>query len=151
MIISLTIILLCQLLGEVVARGFGWPVPGPVLGMLFLLAFLMLRDRIRTRVPEFGRALDSTGKGLLAHLSLLFIPASVGVVQRLDVLAEYGVGLIVALAMVTAVALDAGSPSSEPNPFRPRLGEDGRVPVARVVDIKIARGGMTYHERPVFS
>ncbi|MBQ0820105.1 CidA/LrgA family protein [Microvirga terrae] len=105
MIISLTIILLCQLLGEVIARGFGWPVPGPVLGMLFLLAFLMLRDRIRTRVPEFGRALDSTGKGLLAHLSLLFIPASVGVVQRLDVLAEYGVGLIVALVVSTFVTL----------------------------------------------
>ncbi|WP_262296639.1 CidA/LrgA family protein [Microvirga sesbaniae] len=105
MIISLTIILLCQLLGEVVARGFGWPVPGPVLGMLFLLAFLMLRDRIRRRVPEFGRALDSTGRGLLAHLSLLFIPASVGVVQRLDVLAEYGVGLIVALVVSTFVTL----------------------------------------------
>ncbi|WP_262269626.1 CidA/LrgA family protein [Microvirga yunnanensis] len=105
MIISLTIILLCQLLGEVVARGFGWPVPGPVLGMLFLLAFLMLRDRIRGRVPEFGRALDSTGRGLLAHLSLLFIPASVGVVQRLDVLAEYGVGLIVALVVSTFVTL----------------------------------------------
>jgi putative effector of murein hydrolase LrgA (UPF0299 family) len=105
MIISLTVILLCQLLGEVVTRGFGWPVPGPVLGMLFLLAFLMLRDRIRSRVPEFGRTLDSTGKGLLAHLSLLFIPASVGVVQRLDVLAEYGVGLVVALVVSTFVTL----------------------------------------------
>jgi putative effector of murein hydrolase LrgA (UPF0299 family) len=105
MIISLTIILLCQLLGEVVARGFGWPVPGPVLGMLFLLAFLALRGRIRKTVPEFGRTLDSTGKGLLAHLSLLFIPASVGVVQRLDVLETYGVGLVVALVVSTFVTL----------------------------------------------
>jgi putative effector of murein hydrolase LrgA (UPF0299 family) len=105
MIVSLTIILLCQLLGEVVARGFGWPLPGPVLGMLFLLVFLSLRDRIRTKIPAFGRALDSTGKGLLAHLSLLFIPASVGVVQRLDVVAEYGVGLAVALVVSTFVTL----------------------------------------------
>ncbi|MEE1609763.1 CidA/LrgA family protein [Microvirga sp. CF3016] len=105
MIISLTVILLCQLLGEVVARGLGWPLPGPVLGMLFLLAFLMLRDRIQSRVPEFGRTLDTTGKGLLAHLSLLFIPASVGVVQRLDVLAEYGIGLVVALVVSTFVTL----------------------------------------------
>jgi holin-like protein len=105
MIVSLTIILLCQLLGEVVARGLGWPLPGPVLGMLFLLVFLSLRDRIRTKIPEFGRALDSTGKGLLAHLSLLFIPASVGVVQRLDVVAEYGVGLAVALVVSTFVTL----------------------------------------------
>jgi putative effector of murein hydrolase LrgA (UPF0299 family) len=105
MIVSLTIILLCQLLGEVVARGFGWPLPGPVLGMLFLLVFLSLRDRISTTIPEFGRALDSTGKGLLAHLSLLFIPASVGVVQRLDVVAEYGAGLAVALVVSTFVTL----------------------------------------------
>jgi holin-like protein len=105
MIISLTIILLCQLLGEVVTRGLGWPLPGPVLGMLFLLVFLSLRDRIAARVPELGKTLDSTGKGLLAHLSLLFIPASVGVIQRLDVLAEYGVGLAIALVVSTFVTL----------------------------------------------
>lgn len=105
MIVSLTIILLCQLLGEVVARGLSWPLPGPVLGMLFLFVFLGVRDRIRIKVPEFGRALDSTGKGLLAHLSLLFIPASVGVIQRLDVLADYGVGLGVALVVSTFVTL----------------------------------------------
>ncbi len=105
MIISLTIILLCQLLGEAVTRGFGWPLPGPVLGMLFLLVFLSLRDRIRTKVPEFGQALDATGKGLLAHLSLLFIPASVGVIQRLDVLAEHGLGLAVALIVSTFATL----------------------------------------------
>ena len=105
MIVSLTLILFCQLLGEVVARGFGWPLPGPVLGMLFLLVALILRDRIRAKVPEFGRALDSTGKGLLAHLSLLFIPASVGVIQRLDILAEHGVGLGIALVASTFVTL----------------------------------------------
>ncbi|MGO4525731.1 CidA/LrgA family protein [Microvirga sp. 2MCAF35] len=105
MIVSLTVILLCQLLGEIVTRGFGWPLPGPVLGMLLLLVALSFRDRIRTRIPEFGRALDATGKGLLAHLSLLFIPASVGVIQRFDVLAEYGIGLGVALVISTFVTL----------------------------------------------
>ena len=105
MIVSLTVILFCQLLGEVVVRGLGWPLPGPVLGMVFLLVFLTLRDRIRKKVPEFGRTLDSTGKGLLAHLSLLFIPAGVGVVQRLDVVAQYGIGLAVALAVSTLVTL----------------------------------------------
>ena len=105
MIIGLTVILLCQLLGEVVARGLGWPLPGPVLGMLFLLVFLSLRDSVTKKVPELGKTLDSTGKGLLAHLSLLFIPASVGVVQRLDVLADYGTGLAVALVVSTFVTL----------------------------------------------
>lgn len=105
MIVGLTLILFCQLLGEVIVRGLSWPVPGPVLGMVILLAVLSLRDRVRKTVPEFGRALDATGKGLLAHLSLLFIPASVGVVQRLDVLAAHGVGLIVALIVSTFITL----------------------------------------------
>ncbi len=105
MILSLTVILICQLLGEVIARGLGWPLPGPVLGMVFLLVFLSLRDRIGTKVPELGKTLDSTGKGLLAHLSLLFIPAGVGVVQRLDVFAEHGLGLAVALVLSTLVTL----------------------------------------------
>lgn len=105
MIISLTIILFCQLVGEVIARGLGWPVPGPVLGMLALLAILGLRDRLKEKVPGLGRTLDSTGKGLLAHLSLLFIPASVGVVQRLDVLAAHGAGLVATLVVSTFVTL----------------------------------------------
>lgn len=105
MIVALTIILLCQLLGEVIVHGLGWPLPGPVLGMVILLAVLGLRDRLQKTRPGFGRNLDSTGKGLLAHLSLLFIPASVGVVQRLDVLAEYGVGLAVALIVSTFITL----------------------------------------------
>jgi putative effector of murein hydrolase LrgA (UPF0299 family) len=105
MIVSLTVILFCQLLGEVVVRGFGWPLPGPVLGMVFLLGLLALRDRIRVGAPEFGGSIDATGKGLLAHLSLLFIPAGVGVVQRLDVVAQYGIGLAVALVVSTLLTL----------------------------------------------
>jgi len=105
MIVSLTLILLCQLLGEVVVRGFEWPVPGPVLGMVFLLALLSTRGKVRKRIPEFGRALDSTSRGLLAHLSLLFIPASVGVVQRIDVLKEHAVGLVVTLIVSTFITL----------------------------------------------
>jgi putative effector of murein hydrolase LrgA (UPF0299 family) len=56
-------------------------------------------------VPEFGKTLDSTGKGLLAHLSLLFIPASVGVIQRLDILSEHGLGLLVTLFVSTLATL----------------------------------------------
>ena len=33
MLESLTILLVCQLAGEVLARLAGWPIPGPVVGM----------------------------------------------------------------------------------------------------------------------
>jgi holin-like protein len=105
MIPSLTVILLCQLLGEAIARGFGWPLPGPVLGMVFLLVVLSLRGRL-ARVPSgLGGALDSAGKTLLAHLSLLLVPAGVGIVQRLDVLADHGLGLAIALVVSTFLTL----------------------------------------------
>ena len=70
----LTLLLACQLAGEVVARVTGLPVPGPILGLVLLLAGLTLRGRPAPRREE-------SANGLLAHLSLLFVPAGVGVVQ----------------------------------------------------------------------
>jgi holin-like protein len=107
MIFALTLILICQLAGEVVVRGSGLPVPGPVLGMVLLLGILWLRDRLRAAVAAAwgGGALEATGKGLLAHLSLLFVPAGVGIIQRLDVFAASGVALAASLVFSTIAAL----------------------------------------------
>lgn len=107
MLAAITIILLCQLAGEVIARGAGLPLPGPVLGMALLFLVLLLRDRLTAigKAPMRGQALESVGQTLLGNLSLLFVPAGVGVVQRLDVLASYGVALIVALVASTLAAM----------------------------------------------
>lgn len=43
MIGALAALLLCQLAGEALARAFGLPVPGPVIGMGLLLAALLAR------------------------------------------------------------------------------------------------------------
>jgi holin-like protein len=107
MLLAITIILLCQLAGEAIARGLDLPLPGPVLGMAFLFALLLFRDRLRTSGREVlaGDALESVGLTLLAHLSLLFVPAGVGVVQRLDVLSTYGAALLAALVVSTVTAM----------------------------------------------
>lgn len=106
MIPALTVILACQLAGEAAMRGAALPVPGPVAGMALLLALLVARDRVRGQDPApGGGSLGATARGLLAHLSLMFVPAGVGVVQRLDVLAEHGAALLTALAVSTAAAL----------------------------------------------
>lgn len=109
MILSLTLLLLCQLVGEILARTFALPVPGPVVGMALLLGVLTLRDRRPGGLPAplVDGTLERTGKGLLAHLSLLFVPAGAGVIGRLDVLAANGVALAVALVVSTALALVA--------------------------------------------
>ena len=107
MIASLSLILLCQLAGEVFVRGLGLPVPGPVIGLMLLLVLLLARDRFRilARGPLQQGGVENTSRGLLAHLSLLFVPAGVGVVQKLDLIAEHGIAIIVILAASVLVTL----------------------------------------------
>jgi holin-like protein len=107
MIASLSLILLCQLVGEVIVRGLMLPVPGPVLGLLLLLLLLLLRDRIAilARGPLQGDGVESASRGLLANLSLLFVPAGVGVVQKLDLIAAHGIAVVAVLAISVVVTL----------------------------------------------
>jgi holin-like protein len=109
MIASLSLILLCQLAGEVIVRGLGLPMPGPVLGLMFLLLLLLARDRLQilARGPLAGGGVENTSRGLLAHLSLLFVPAGVGVVQKLDLVAAHGLafaGVLVVSVVLTLLA-----------------------------------------------
>ena len=97
---GLATLLLCQLAGELLARALHLPVPGPVLGMGLLLAALLLGGR----VPE---AVGTAADGLLAHLGLLFIPAGVGVVLHLDLLAAgaWPIGLAILGGTLLALGL----------------------------------------------
>lgn len=101
MIPALALLLLFQLAGEAVARALGLPLPGPVLGMAGLLGALLA-------LPRLAEAVRPTAQGLLAHLSLLFVPAGVGVVGHLDRLGEDGLGLAAAILVSTPLAILAG-------------------------------------------
>ena len=107
MIASLSLILLCQLAGEVIVRGLALPMPGPVLGLLFLLLLLLARDRLQilARGPLQADGVEKASRGLLANLSLLFVPAGVGVVQKLDLIAEHGFAVAAVLAISVVVTL----------------------------------------------
>ena len=107
MIASLGLILLCQLLGEIVVRGFGAPIPGPVVGLIILLLLLQGRDRLDLlrRGPLGDGGVERAASGMLAHLSLLFVPAGVGVVQHLDLVSSHGVAIFVILAVSAIVTL----------------------------------------------
>jgi holin-like protein len=107
MIASLSLILLCQLAGEVIVRGTALPMPGPVVGLVLLLGLLLTRDRfsVLARGPLQRDGVESAARGLLAHLSLLFVPAGVGVVQKLDLIAEHGVAVAAILALSVIVTL----------------------------------------------
>ncbi len=98
----ITVLLVCQLGGEVVARLLDLPLPGPVIGMLILFAGLVIHGRI----PD---GLQTVAGGLLNNLSLLFVPAGVGVVTHIGLVAQAWLPLTVALvvSVVLTVAVTA--------------------------------------------
>jgi holin-like protein len=107
MIASFSLILLCQLAGEAFVRGLGLPTPGPVIGLMILLVLLLIRDRFAliARGPLQGDGVESVSRGLLANLSLLFVPAGVGVVQKIDLIVDHGIAFLGVLVMSVLITL----------------------------------------------
>ncbi|MEQ9176559.1 MAG: CidA/LrgA family protein [Alphaproteobacteria bacterium] len=98
MIESLTLLLVCQLAGEVLTGMFQLPVPGPVLGMVLLFAGLAVRGG----VPQ---AMQTTAGTLLSHFSLLFVPAGVGIMLHLQRIEDAWLAIGVALGASTLIAV----------------------------------------------
>jgi putative effector of murein hydrolase LrgA (UPF0299 family) len=98
MLPTLGFLLACQLAGEVVVRGAQLPVPGPVLG----LAMLVLAFRLW---PTLAERFRPTVGVILANLSLMFIPAGVGVIGNLEVLSNDWLALLVILVLSTVLAM----------------------------------------------
>lgn len=95
---GVTWLLVFQSLGEALVRLAGLPFPGPVAGMALLAAALLVRGS----VPE---ALNAASEGLARHLSLLFVPAGVGVMLHVQALAAEWLPIVVALVASTVVAI----------------------------------------------
>lgn len=94
----LTTILCCQLVGEAFVTFFAIPVPGPVVGMAVLFAGLMIKGH----VPD---NLATVGDTLLNNLSLLFVPAGVGVMLHLTLLADDWLPISIALVVSTLLTI----------------------------------------------
>ena len=71
-LIAIAALFAMQLLGELLVRFTGLPLPSPLVGMLLLLGGLMMLGRI----PD---ALRVVCRHMLAHMMLLFIPAIAGI------------------------------------------------------------------------
>lgn len=102
MIQAIALLLVFQLAGEIVARALGLPLPGPVLGMVALLAAFFALPRLHTLARP-------TARGLLGHLSLLFVPAGVGIVGHLGRLGTDGGPLVLAVLVSTVLAIAVGA------------------------------------------
>jgi len=98
MLNAIALLLVCQLTGEMLAHFLSLPLPGPVIGMVLLLIALL----VQAPVPE---STEQTADGILRHLSMLFVPAGVGVVQQLDILGAEGGRLLAVIVLSTILAL----------------------------------------------
>ena len=98
MLTSLTLIFVCQLLGELFVSALSLPVPGPVAGMVLLFTGLLVRGSI----PE---PLAGVGDALLSNLSLLFVPAGVGVMLHFRLLGDDWLPLSLALVGSTVLTV----------------------------------------------
>lgn len=94
----ITLLLALQLAGEVIVAALGLPLPGPVVGMVLLFAGLVIRGGL----PD---GLDEVAQGLLKHLSLLFVPAGVGVMVHLALVRDEWAPIAVAVVGGTVVTV----------------------------------------------
>ena len=87
MLSAIFTILIFQLAGEVIQKGFELPLPGPVLGLILLLFSLVFTKKsINPNLVELRARLMTTSEKLLSYLSLLFVPIGVGVIMHLQLL-----------------------------------------------------------------
>lgn len=99
MIRGFAVLLVYQLAGEAIVRAASLSFPGPVVGMALLLLTLELRG------GEAGEGLRAVSSGLLGHLSILFVPAGVGVMLHARRLADEWPALLAGLLLSTAAAV----------------------------------------------
>lgn len=90
-------ILLAQSLGEIISRALKLPLPGPVVGLILMLFAL--------QIPRVRQHVSIAAEALLSHLSLLFVPIGVGVLSHIELISQFGVRILVALAVSTWIGL----------------------------------------------
>jgi len=98
MVHAILALLVCQLLGEVIVRAAGIPIPGPVVGTVLMLAAL-------AALREVPGELNSVAGVLLSHLSLLFVPAGVGVMLHVARIRAEWLPLLAGLLVSTALTI----------------------------------------------
>lgn len=98
MLIGFLVLLVVQCVGELIVVLSGMPVPGPVVGMVLLLGGLIVNGG----VPDFLR---QPGEALLKHLTLLFVPAGVGLMLHFNLLKNDWLAISLALLVSTALTV----------------------------------------------
>lgn len=99
---AIFLLILLQLIGESIVQVSGLPVPGAIIGLVLLYAILVWRGEISDEMSQ-------TSGFLLQNLGALFVPAGVGVIAYLPMIAtQWWVILLVLLVSVCATVAVTG-------------------------------------------
>ena len=104
------VILLFQLIGEVIQKFFALVIPGPVIGLIFLLFTLIYLRRVKMKkILNIKKDVMSTATAITSYLSLLFVPIGVGVVMHISYLEKnlYQVLGVVVIGTMLTVGITA--------------------------------------------
>ena len=116
MISGLVQILLFQSLGELISKFLLPTLPGPVIGLVLLILWLVLRKGINA---ELAMVAD----GFSQYFGLLFVPAAVGVVLFLPQLKANAVAIVSALLI--SIILTIASSAVVVHFLSPKPTEEG--------------------------
>lgn len=105
MLFGLFVLLACQLVGDLLARGLSLPLPGPVIGIVLLAALLFTAQHFPRYSARITPNVEKASDALLAHLGLFFVPAGVGVSAHFDLVLADGLPLALTLLLSTLATL----------------------------------------------
>ena len=98
LITGLIILIAYHQSGEALMHWTGWPIPGSVVGMLLLFVSLLL-----FKSPP--KSIKQSAEFLLRHLSLLFVPAGVGLMLLFDLIKDQWLAMWVSMVLSTFISL----------------------------------------------
>ena len=84
--------------GELTQEGLGIPVPGSIIGMLFLFVYLVFRKQV-------SESLQQSSQLLIKNLALLLIPSSVGVITCAALVEKQGLAMAFTLSVSIVFSL----------------------------------------------
>lgn len=95
---AFVVLLAYQSMGELLSHYLHIPIPGAVIGMLLLFVSLLVFPRLLDYIQD-------TCRQLIGHLSLLFVPAGVGIISSASLLEGQWTALMLSIAGSSLITL----------------------------------------------
>ena len=92
------LVLMVYFLGEIVSKGLSLPIPGNIMGMIFLFLFLV------TGIIKLEK-IENAAKSILDNLASLFIPAGVGLMNYFGIISNYVAQILFIVVLTTFIVM----------------------------------------------